>query len=225
MDPELIGIPVIVAAELWTGVKKNVATHPRQAVRLQEFLSCFFIADFNLDAAMHYAEIRARLEAIGKKIGPLDLLIAAQARSLGQFFDRQAAAQVLARVVRLGQLLHELEGQLPLLLDLCLELGASRRGALRLAFCYGVGTYALPLMKTFGAEPGTALLVVAATWLAFKARRTGRAELFANLPNTFEASAGATEPGDRRRVEVDHAGPGGVRRGGVGENRGAVAEH
>ena len=46
-------------------------------------LNVFRVADFNLDAAMHYADIRAALEAAGKPIGPLDLLIAGQARSLG----------------------------------------------------------------------------------------------------------------------------------------------
>ena len=82
-DPALTGIPVIVAAELWTGVKKNLKTHPHQAARLDAFLSLFWLADFTLDAALHYADIRAALEATGKTIGPLDLLIAAQARSLG----------------------------------------------------------------------------------------------------------------------------------------------
>ena len=82
-DPSLTGIPVIVAAELWTGVKKNIKTHPHQAARLEAFLSLFWLADFTLDAALHYADIRAALEATGKSIGPLDLLIAAQARSLG----------------------------------------------------------------------------------------------------------------------------------------------
>jgi tRNA(fMet)-specific endonuclease VapC len=82
-DPARTGIPVIVAAELWTGVKKNLATHPHQAARLQAFLDLFVIAEFTLDAALHYAEIRAALEAKGQTIGPLDLLIAAQARSLG----------------------------------------------------------------------------------------------------------------------------------------------
>jgi len=82
-DPGLTGIPVIVAAELWTGVKKNLKTHPHQVARLEAFLSLFWLADFTLDAAMHYADIRAALEATGKTIGPLDLLIAAQARSLG----------------------------------------------------------------------------------------------------------------------------------------------
>ena len=82
-DPAITGIPVIVAAELWTGVKKNLRTHPHQAGRLEAFLSLFWIADFTLEAAEHYADIRATLEATGKTIGPLDLLIAAQARSLG----------------------------------------------------------------------------------------------------------------------------------------------
>lgn len=82
-DPALTGVPVIVAAELWTGVKKNLRTHPHQVARLEAFLSLFWLADFTLDAALHYADIRAALEATGKTIGPLDLLIAAQARSLG----------------------------------------------------------------------------------------------------------------------------------------------
>lgn len=82
-DPALTGIPVIVAAELWTGVKKNLKTHPHQAARLEAFLGLFRLADFTLDAALHYADIRATLEATGRTIGPLDLLIAAQVRSLG----------------------------------------------------------------------------------------------------------------------------------------------
>ena len=76
------GIPIIVAAELWTGVKKNLATHPQHAARLEAFLSLFSIPEFDIKAAIHYAEIRAELEAAGTPIGPLDLLIAAQARSL-----------------------------------------------------------------------------------------------------------------------------------------------
>jgi len=80
--PAKTGIPMIVAAELWTGVKKNKATHPQQAAKLQTFLDMFAIPEFDRDAALHYASIRAELEAAGKTIGPLDLLIAAQARSL-----------------------------------------------------------------------------------------------------------------------------------------------
>jgi tRNA(fMet)-specific endonuclease VapC len=81
-DPALTGIPVIVAAELWTGANKNLKTHPHHAKRLAAFLNLFLLADFDLAAALHYADIRATLEANGKCIGPLDLLIAAQARSL-----------------------------------------------------------------------------------------------------------------------------------------------
>ncbi len=81
--PAVTGIPVIVAAELWTGVKKNLKTHPHHAPRLESFLALFKLAEFDLAAAIHYAEIRAALEAKGTPIGPLDLLIAAQARSLG----------------------------------------------------------------------------------------------------------------------------------------------
>ncbi len=58
-DPALTGIPLIVAAELWTGVKKNLRTHPHQAARLEAFLAPLSIPDFTLDAALHYAEIRA----------------------------------------------------------------------------------------------------------------------------------------------------------------------
>jgi tRNA(fMet)-specific endonuclease VapC len=82
-DPARTGIPVIVAAELWTGVKKNLKSHSHQAARLEAFLGLFWIADFTLEAALHYADIRAALEATGKSLGPLDLLIAAQSRSLG----------------------------------------------------------------------------------------------------------------------------------------------
>ena len=82
-DPALTGISVIVAAELWTGVKKNLKTHPQQAALLEAFLELFWLADFTLEAALHHADIRAALEAAGKTLGPLDLLIAGQARSLG----------------------------------------------------------------------------------------------------------------------------------------------
>ncbi|MGK0186309.1 MAG: tRNA(fMet)-specific endonuclease VapC [Verrucomicrobiales bacterium] len=82
-DPARVGIPVIVAAELWTGVKKNMQTHSHNAERLEAFLNLFLIVDFTLNAAQHYADIRAVLERAGQTIGPLDLLIAAQARSLG----------------------------------------------------------------------------------------------------------------------------------------------
>jgi tRNA(fMet)-specific endonuclease VapC len=80
--PAKTGIPIIVAAELWTGVQKNHATHPHHAAKLQAFLDLFVVPEFNMNAALHYADIRADLKLAGTPIGPLDLLIAAQARSL-----------------------------------------------------------------------------------------------------------------------------------------------
>jgi len=41
------------------------------------------IVSFDHNASLHYGEIRAELERKGTAIGPLDLLIAAHARSLG----------------------------------------------------------------------------------------------------------------------------------------------
>lgn len=81
-DPARTGIPIIVAAELWTGVEKNRSTHPQHAARLQAFLNLFVIPEFGMDAVLHYADIRADLDAAGESIGPLDLLIAAQVRSM-----------------------------------------------------------------------------------------------------------------------------------------------
>jgi tRNA(fMet)-specific endonuclease VapC len=65
---------------LWTGLAK--APSPERQRRLEEFVGLFQIRDFDGAAARHYGEIRADLEKRGWAIGPLDLLIAAHARSL-----------------------------------------------------------------------------------------------------------------------------------------------
>jgi tRNA(fMet)-specific endonuclease VapC len=80
--PDETAVSSIVAAELWTGAIKLGDQHPQYA-RLKEFLMIFSVIDFTHDAARHYGEIRADLERKGTVIGPLDLLIAAHARSLG----------------------------------------------------------------------------------------------------------------------------------------------
>lgn len=66
--PAETGIHVIVVAERWTGVKKNLTTHPQQAVKLQAFLNLFCIPDFDLNAAVPEGEICAELESAGKKL-------------------------------------------------------------------------------------------------------------------------------------------------------------
>jgi tRNA(fMet)-specific endonuclease VapC len=81
-SPEETAVSSIVAAELWTGAYKLGLDHP-QFSRLTEFLKLFPVLDFSEIAAQHYGEIRAELEKKGVSIGPLDLLIAAHACSLG----------------------------------------------------------------------------------------------------------------------------------------------
>ena len=80
--PTETAVSSIVAAELWTGVRKLGEAHPQLAY-LTEFLEIFTVLNFSHDAARHYGEIRTELERKGTSIGPLDLLIAAHARSLG----------------------------------------------------------------------------------------------------------------------------------------------
>ena len=72
----------VVAAELWAGAHK-AERRQEQMASVGEFLEMFEVLDFSHEAARHYGEIRAELERSGNSIGPLDLLIAAHARSLG----------------------------------------------------------------------------------------------------------------------------------------------
>ena len=74
-------ISSVVAAELWTGAYKSGESHPQYAL-VVKFIEAFPVLDFPPDAARYYGEIRADLEKKGTIIGPLDLLIAAHARSL-----------------------------------------------------------------------------------------------------------------------------------------------
>jgi len=75
-------LSAVVAAELWTGVSKSadpVATR----TKLEAFLGLFSIVPFDAPASEVYGEIRAQLEKAGTPIGPMDLMIAAHARSAG----------------------------------------------------------------------------------------------------------------------------------------------
>ncbi|CAN5797339.1 type II toxin-antitoxin system VapC family toxin [soil metagenome] len=78
--PPEAAISGIVAAELWAGAMK--ANRASESDRLEELLEFFPVLDFTPAAARSYGEIRADLERKGTLIGPLDLLIAAHARSL-----------------------------------------------------------------------------------------------------------------------------------------------
>jgi tRNA(fMet)-specific endonuclease VapC len=75
-----IGLSSIVVSELCWGVAKSGSK--RNAVALEAFVSLFQIVDYNHAAALEYGQVRADLEQRGVPIGPLDLLIAAQALAL-----------------------------------------------------------------------------------------------------------------------------------------------
>ena len=53
-----------------------------QQQALIEFLTPFYVLDFDRKATVEYGIIRAELEKQGTPIGPLDTLIAAHARSM-----------------------------------------------------------------------------------------------------------------------------------------------
>lgn len=71
----------ITEAELRFGADKSMDP-TRNHRQLDQFFLTLPIAAFDSRAASHYGDIRASLERAGTPIGPLDLLIAAHARSL-----------------------------------------------------------------------------------------------------------------------------------------------
>jgi tRNA(fMet)-specific endonuclease VapC len=75
-----VGISVITEAELRAGAAKS-----DRAVRTRKLLEAFLapltIVEFSSNDALEYATLRADLERAGTPIGPLDTLIAAQARA------------------------------------------------------------------------------------------------------------------------------------------------
>ena len=72
---------IIVAAELWYGLKKQPSDRRSDLVR--QILGALPIAAWEHPAELHYAEIRSQLERAGTPIGGNDLWIAAHARALG----------------------------------------------------------------------------------------------------------------------------------------------
>ena len=73
---ESIKIPSIVAAELLFGAEKSIKREHNMKV-FEAFLSIFEIVDFDINAAVQYAVIRAELERKGRVIGGNDISIAA----------------------------------------------------------------------------------------------------------------------------------------------------
>lgn len=76
-----IGVSVMTVAELQYGVSESASKERNQAA-LEAFLLPLDIAEFTVEAAVVYGQVRAGLERQGRPIGPLDTMIAAHALSL-----------------------------------------------------------------------------------------------------------------------------------------------
>ena len=77
-----IAISSITAAELYYGVY-NSSNPSKNGANLANFLIGVAVLDLDGAAAMEYGRIRAALRKQGTPIGPLDMLIAAHAKSKG----------------------------------------------------------------------------------------------------------------------------------------------
>lgn len=77
-----IGLSSVTVAELYYGVAKSQHKE-KNNLALENFLLPLEIVSFDEQAAVCYGDLRTQLENIGQPIGPLDLMIAAQAKSMG----------------------------------------------------------------------------------------------------------------------------------------------
>jgi tRNA(fMet)-specific endonuclease VapC len=79
--PEEIIISTIVLFELQVGIAKS-ASPTKRIQQLQQILNQVNLVQFDRDAAVAAATIRAQLEKQGTPIGPMDVLIAGTALAL-----------------------------------------------------------------------------------------------------------------------------------------------
>ena len=101
INPEDVCISSVTYAELVHCVVKSAAVE-KNRLALSMLLANMEILDFDVDAADCYGKIRAALEKKGTPIGPLDMMIAAHAQSLGytvvtnnvKEFSRVSALQI-----------------------------------------------------------------------------------------------------------------------------------
>ena len=76
-----VGVTTVTVAELRYGASKSQRSRQNHEA-LDLFLAPLEMMAFDESAAVAYGEIRAQLEKAGDPIGPLDMLIAGQAKSL-----------------------------------------------------------------------------------------------------------------------------------------------
>jgi len=75
-------ISTIILTELLYGAAKSVRPE-RNRLEVERFAARLEVLPFDVEAAGHAAEIRAKLEGLGKSIAGYDVLIAGHARSRG----------------------------------------------------------------------------------------------------------------------------------------------
>jgi tRNA(fMet)-specific endonuclease VapC len=80
--PRTVGISSITLAELQYGVAKS-GDPGRNMVALAHVVAPLVVVSFDDVSAAAYGKLRTHLEGLGLVIGPLDMLIAAHALSLG----------------------------------------------------------------------------------------------------------------------------------------------
>jgi len=78
LPPSEIGLPAVVAYEVWIGVLGSQNAQRRQS-QLERFLSVVAVVPFDAMVARRAAQLRHALERRGEGIGPMDTLIAATA--------------------------------------------------------------------------------------------------------------------------------------------------
>ena len=82
VDPEDVCVSSVTYAELVHGVEKSAAVD-KNRLALFVLLANIEILNFDVDVADCYGKIRADLEKKGTPIGPLDMMIAGHAMSMG----------------------------------------------------------------------------------------------------------------------------------------------
>jgi tRNA(fMet)-specific endonuclease VapC len=80
--PSEIGLPAIVAYEVWVGVLGSQNAERRQ-LQYEQFLATVEVLPFDAGMGRRAAELRLTLERGGEPIGPMDILIAATALERG----------------------------------------------------------------------------------------------------------------------------------------------
>jgi len=82
VEMEQLCISVVTYAELIFGVEHSSSKKVNRAI-IDDFVQHLSIISWDEEAAEHYGKIRAYLQAKGKVIGSMDMMIAAHARSQG----------------------------------------------------------------------------------------------------------------------------------------------